>query len=75
MTLARFNTLPPKPEYIEKLRLSLSNSQGKSESELLRETKLTKTQLYCTIDFFKKESIIEKDPKTKKFYLKENAVE
>jgi hypothetical protein len=48
--LAPFNKLPPKPEYIDKIKASLHSNGSQTERELVASTGLTKTQALCALD-------------------------
>lgn len=59
--IAGFNKLPPRPEYISLVTSSLDGQEA-SLAELIAKTKLTKTQVSCTLDML----ITEKKLKLRK---------
>ena len=49
--LDKFNTLPPKPEHIKKIRFVLNRANGPLKlADLVAETGLTNTQALCALD-------------------------
>lgn len=49
--LDKFNTLPPKPEYLKKVRVVLNRTAGPLRlADLVAETGLTNTQALCALD-------------------------
>lgn len=70
--LAGFNKLPPKPEYISLVMIKLAE-QDLTLTELIMRTKLTKTQVACTLDMLiAKRKIEVVKIKNKKYYRKIN---
>ncbi len=47
--LAGYNKLPPRPEYISSV-LSKLDLQELSLAEIIKQTRLTRTQVACTLD-------------------------
>lgn len=45
-----FNKLPPKPEYLKKIQTAFAKKEYLSEQELIKNTKLTKTQVLCALE-------------------------
>ena len=45
-----FNTLPPKPEYLRKVRNALTTESPLSLHKIVKATGLTKTQVACTLE-------------------------
>jgi len=48
--LARYNHLPPRPEYIAKVRSVLANHSPIGEKILINRSRLTKTQTLCALE-------------------------
>jgi predicted ArsR family transcriptional regulator len=48
--LAAFNNRPPKPEYAQKIIRVLKRKQSCRLIDLTKATKLTKTQVMCSLD-------------------------
>jgi len=48
--LATYNKLPPRPEYINKIIVVLSKYTELRPIDIERKTKLTKTQVMCSLD-------------------------
>lgn len=57
--LSPFNSLPPKPEYINKVLAMLEKHPDSRLMDIERKTRLTKTQVMCTIKELLKEKKIE----------------
>lgn len=62
-----FNSLPPKEEYLAKVRRVMRNGVSLSESEMIEATGLTKTQLLCAVQFLLKEGALVRNSSTKKY--------
>ncbi len=67
--LGKFNTLPPKPEYIEAIVKVLSKSEWIGMQALTQASRLTKTQASCAIDDLLNRGVVisktqNKTPKT-----------
>lgn len=74
MPLAPFNSLPPRPEYIEKVITCLTK-EDLQLAGLISKTKLTRTQVACTLDSLiakKKVSEYYSSDKRKVFQLVES---
>ncbi len=67
--LAIYNTLPPRPEYILLVKKALTKKEL-SLSSLIKETKLTKTQVACTLDKLIAENIVSQNKIESKIYYK-----
>lgn len=49
--LDRFNTLPPKPEHLKRVRVAIGTAAASIKlSELVAQTGLTNTQALCALD-------------------------
>jgi len=65
--LAPYNRLPPKPEYINKIIAMLSKHPESRPIDMERKTRLTKTQVMCTLEQLlreKKVILASQNPKT-----------
>jgi len=67
--LATYNTLPPKQEYILLVKKALLK-QELSLGSLIKTTKLTKTQVACTLDMLITENIIIENKIDSKIHYK-----
>ncbi len=64
--LAPFNKLPSKPEYMDKVLGILTKYPRSSPLDIERRTKLTKTQVMCTLETLIREgsvAIVNQSPK------------
>lgn len=50
MRLAPYNSLPPRPEYTQKVVACLSDGKDWTAFNLCKATGLTKTQVLCTLE-------------------------
>lgn len=71
MAFAKYNTLPPRPEYVEKVKSCLVKRNGRTEQSIVKATGLTKTQALCAIDAMISKSEVTVEGSPKKFYLVE----
>jgi DNA-binding transcriptional regulator GbsR (MarR family) len=69
--LATYNTLPPRQEYILLVKKALSQREL-SLGSLVKTTKLTKTQVACTLDMLITENIISENKIDSKVYYTMN---
>jgi hypothetical protein len=69
--IAGFNKLPPRPEYISLVTSNL-DKQDLLLTELITKTKLTKTQVACTLDMLVSEKKIEVIMVNNKKYYRSN---
>lgn len=69
MRLSPFNFLPPRAEYLSKVRQAFKSKKQLSQGELLVATGLTKTQLLCSLEALIMDGEIEKNLETKQFEL------
>lgn len=69
MSISRdsFNTLPPKDEYLVKIRRALKMGGALTATELVSATGLTKTQMLCALQPLMQEGIIVRDSVSKKY--------
>ena len=67
--LAGFNKLPPRPIYIELVMKSLEK-QSLTLSEIIAKTRLTRTQVACTLDMLIADNNIETFKENKKTYYR-----
>lgn len=66
--LTPFNKLPPKPEYLSKVKQALNAHSSLSEREIVTATGLTKTQALCAVDSLIKDGTVVRTA-DKKFSL------
>ncbi|MWJ28604.1 hypothetical protein GPM19_10365 [Halomonas sp. ZH2S] len=71
MVHARYNSLPARPEYVEKVKKCLIKKNGRTEQSIAKATGLTKTQALCAIDAMVAKNEILVEGKPKKFFLVE----
>lgn len=71
MVLAIYNTLPPRPEYVEKVKKCLAKRNGRTEQSIVKATGLTKTQALCAIDVMVSKNEIYTEGTPRKFFLLE----
>lgn len=64
-----FNSLPPKPAYLSKVLNALERSTDLSESEIVIQTGLSKTQALCALVEMVKTGRVEKIESTKRYRL------
>ncbi len=57
--LAPFNKLPPRPEYINSITKVLTETPNLRPIDIEKITKLTRTQVLCTLDLLLKEGKVE----------------
>jgi sugar-specific transcriptional regulator TrmB len=57
--LAPYNSLPPRKEYIDKILKMLSNYAGARPIDIEKKTKLTRTQIMCTLEQLLREGRIK----------------
>ena len=69
MSMSRhtFNTLPPKDEYLLKIRRALKKVVSLTETELVNATGLTKTQTLCALQLLVRDGVIVRDNASKKY--------
>lgn len=67
MVRNRFNRLPPKEEYLSKVRRLMQSGKPLSEAEMIQATGLTKTQLLCTVQRLIEDGALVRDSATKKY--------
>jgi DNA-binding IclR family transcriptional regulator len=67
MSLTPFNDLPPKPEYVAKIKAAFQGHQSLRLAELIAKTGLTKTQVLCAVQPLIKEGLIERKKETGAF--------
>ena len=67
--LDKFNTLPPKPEYIKKVRIALKSSSPVKLAEIVARTGLTNTQALCALDSMIKNGEATKERDSNSFLI------
>lgn len=71
--LASFNTLPPKPQHLEKVLAALRLSEIVQLKDLISQTGLTRTQTLCALDALIKSGKVNKTPAAQAFSLTESS--
>lgn len=69
-SLKTFNSLPPRPEYLAKIKKALLAGAALSERDLIAITGLTKTQALCAVADLMKKGEVVRDPQSKLFMMK-----
>lgn len=64
-----FNALPPKAQYLTKVRMALTGGASCSEKELIFRTGLTKTQLLCAVQALQLLQEVDWNNETRKYQL------
>ena len=61
--LAYYNKLPPKQSYVEKAKKAVRSKPGSRQIDVIRATKLTKTQALCALEELIKTGVIHTERK------------
>lgn len=67
MAIAKYNKLPPRPEYIRKVESALKRGGAQSITNLILSTGLSKTQAACALDALIAGGRVKFDLSEKKF--------
>ncbi len=67
MSLTPFNNLPPRPEYVAKVKAAFQQHESLTLASLIANTGLSKTQVLCAIGPLIKEGFIDRKERTNLF--------